>query len=128
MSGYSTSPSSTGGSISGVSRKVRQIFDPVLPDELLVRIGEPVTLVQSFDDGWCVVGREGGSLAQQTSMFRPADGPAMEMGVVPAWVFVKPIKGLRAERPIRSTSLGITVQLDAPGFSSREECISWSNF
>ncbi len=44
----------------GATRKVRQVFDPVLPDEILVKLGEQLTIVQSFDDGWCVVGREGG--------------------------------------------------------------------
>lgn len=53
----------------------------------------------------------------------------VEMGAVPAWVFVKPVKGLKAERPMRSSSLGVTVEMDAgPGFSSREELVSWSNF
>ena len=116
-------------SITGQPRKIRQLFDPVLPDELTVRLHERVTLVQTFDDGWCVVGREPtpAQQQQQTSLFRPAEA-AVDMGVVPSWVFIKPVKGLRAERPIRSTSLGITVRIDAPDFSSRDECISWSNF
>ncbi|KAL1752507.1 hypothetical protein FB107DRAFT_250778 [Schizophyllum commune] len=128
MSGYSSAPSSASTSLTGQPRKIRQLFDPVLPDELTVRLHERVTLVQTFDDGWCVVGREApAQAAQQTSLFRPAEA-AVDMGVVPAWVFIKPVKGLRAERPIRSTSLGITVRIDAPGFSSRDECVSWSNF
>ena len=128
MSGYSSAPSSASTSLTGQPRKIRQLFDPVLPDELTVRLHERVTLVQTFDDAWCVVGRVApAQAAQQTSLFRPAEA-AVDMGVVPAWVFIKPVKGLRAERPIRSTSLGITVRIDAPGFSSRDECISWSNF
>jgi hypothetical protein len=48
------------------------------------------------------------------------------LGVVPAWCFLKPVKGLRAERPVRSTSLGITVQMDAG--PARDSLVSWSNF
>ena len=100
------------------SRKVRQLFSPVLPDELVISLGEKVTVVESFDDGWCIVGRD--------SFINPAD---VEMGAVPAWCFVKPVKGLKASRPMRTTSLGVTVQIESgPGFSSREEVISWSNF
>jgi len=115
---------------SGTSRKIRQLFDPVLPDELLTRLGEHLTVVQSFDDGWCVVGRENASLVHTAkSLFKstPELENSIELGVVPAWCFLKPVKGLRAERPMRVSSLGITVNLDAPG-SSRNELISWSNF
>ena len=115
---------------SGTARKVRQLFDPVLPDELLTRLGEHLTVVQSFDDGWCVVGRENASLVHTAkSLFKSTPEPenSVELGVVPAWCFLKPVKGLRAERPMRVSSLGITVNLDAPG-SSRNELVSWSNF
>lgn len=99
-------------------RKVRQLFSPVLPDELVISLGEKVTLVKAFDDGWCIVGRD--------SLIKAGE---VEMGAVPVWCFVKPVKGLKASRPVRTTSLGVTVQIDAgPGFSSREEVISWSNF
>ncbi|KAF8149868.1 hypothetical protein B0H34DRAFT_667147 [Crassisporium funariophilum] len=131
MSGASSSFDVT--ATSGTTRKVRQVFDPVLPDELvLARLGEQLTLVQSFDDGWCVVGRENSSMVHTTkSLFKPAAPPPegnVELGVVPAWCFLSPVKGLRAERPIRSTSLGITVNMDGPSFSSRNELVSWSNF
>ena len=115
----------------GATRKVRQDFDPVLPDEILIKLGEQLTIVQSFDDGWCVVGREGGSLVQTAkSLFKsaPATELDVELGVVPAWCFLKPVKGLRAERPVRSTSLGITVNINAPGHTERGELHSWSNF
>ncbi|THH16103.1 hypothetical protein EW146_g4482 [Bondarzewia mesenterica] len=113
-SAFSTSSSSRGVE----KRKVRQLFNPVLPDELVINLGEKITVVQSFDDGWCIVGRD--------SVFKSGD---IEMGAVPAWVFVKPIKGLKASRPMRSSSLGVTVEMDAgPGFSSRDELVSWSNF
>ena len=99
-------------------RKVRQLFSPVLPDELVISLGEKVTVVKSFDDGWCIVGRD--------SLIKPDD---VEMGAIPAWCFVKPVKGLKASRPMRTTSLGVTIQIESgPGFSSRDEVISWSNF
>ncbi|KAF8271199.1 hypothetical protein EI94DRAFT_1721104 [Lactarius quietus] len=115
----SASTFSASSSIRGVEgRRVRQLFSPVLPDELVLSLSEKVTVVQSFDDGWCIVGRD--------SLVKPGE---TEMGAVPAWCFVKPVKGLKASRPMRTTSLGVTVQLDAgPGFSSRDEIISWSNF
>jgi len=111
--------SNASSSMFGVEgRKVRQLFSPVLPDELVLSLGEKVTLVKAFDDGWCIVGRD--------SLIKAGE---VEMGAVPAWCFVKPVKGLKASRPMRTTSLGVTVQIDAgPGFSSREEVISWSNF
>lgn len=97
-------------------RKVHQSFDPVLPDEFVVSLGERLVVMQSFDDGWCIVGR-------------PAvmNKDEVELGAVPAWCFLKPVKGLRAERPMRIGSLGVTVQLDAPA-SEREQVMSWSNF
>ncbi|KAF8986594.1 hypothetical protein BDQ17DRAFT_1436194 [Cyathus striatus] len=113
----------------GTKRKVRQMFTPVLPDELLLTsLGEHLTVVQSFDDGWCVVGREGGFIQSKSLFSKPDAGDDVELGVVPAWVFMKPVKGLKAERPIRSTSLGITVNMEAPGLSSRSDLMSWSNF
>ena len=94
------------------------MFDPVLPDELVVSLGESLTLVQQHDDGWSIVGRD--------SVFNPGE---VELGAVPAWVFLKPVKGLRAERPMRVSSLGVTVNLDAPpAFGPRDNVMSWSNF
>jgi len=123
MSGLSTSSTS-----SGTTRKVRQKFEPVLPDELLPLLGERLTVVQSFDDGWCVVGRESSTFVHTAkSLFKSQEpGANIEIGVVPAWCFLKPVKGLRAERPIRSSSLGVTVNMEGP--SSRNDMISWSNF
>ena len=97
-------------------RKVRQLFDPVLPDEFVVSLGERLMVMQSFDDGWCIVGR--------SAMVNKDE---IELGAVPAWCFLKPVKGLRAERPMRIGSLGVTVQLDAPN-PEREQVMSWSNF
>lgn len=104
-------------------------FSPLLPDELVLKQGmrEQVTVLQTYDDGWCIVAR--------TNM------GVLEIGAVPEWVF-----GLRkdeeAVRPMRSTSLGVTVNvpvLDEGGdndgshwalamTSSRASIISWSNF
>ena len=123
MSGVSTISTS-----SGPTRKVRQKFEPVLPDELLTLLGERLTIVQSFDDGWCVVGRENSTFVQNAkSLFNKSQEPGgnIEIGVVPAWCFLKPVKGLRAERPIRCSSLGVTVNMEP---SSRNDMISWSNF
>ncbi|KAH6913056.1 hypothetical protein BKA70DRAFT_1369786 [Coprinopsis sp. MPI-PUGE-AT-0042] len=138
----STASSSFVGSepSTGTARKVRQLFSPVLPDELLLTsLGEQLTVIQSFDDGWCVVGRENAHAewTQKKSLFgggkngsigSAAEGGSagVELGVVPAWCFLKPVKGLRAERPVRSTSLGITVQMDTG--PSRDNLVSWSNF
>jgi len=97
-------------------RKVQQNFDPVLPDELVVSLGERLTVMESFDDGWCIVGRP--------AMLNKDE---VEMGAVPAWCFLKPVKGLRAERPMRIGSLGVAVKLDAPN-PGREQVMSWSNF
>jgi hypothetical protein len=122
------SGTSTISTTSGTTRKVRQKFEPVLPDELLPVLGERLTVVQSFDDGWCVVGRENSTFVHTAkSLFKPQEpGENIEIGVIPAWCFLKQVKGLRAERPIRSSSLGVTVNMEGP--SSRHEMISWSNF
>lgn len=93
-------------------RKVRQVFGTTLPDELMIRTGERLAVVQTFDDGWCIVGRD--------SRTRAGD---IELGAVPAWVFIEPVEGVRPERLIRTSSLGVTVTLDAPG----GPCFSWSN-
>ncbi|KZT02624.1 uncharacterized protein LAESUDRAFT_762743 [Laetiporus sulphureus 93-53] len=119
VSSYSSRRGSTASSLSafddGHKRKVRQLFHPTLPDELFLSLGERIAVINSYDDGWCIVGRD--------SMLKPGD---VELGAVPSWVFMKAVKGLRAERPIRTSSLGVTVTLDAPG--PRQDVISWSNF
>ena len=100
-----------------ITRKVMTVFPPLLPDELVLSVGEKVTLLQSFDDEWCVVGRD-----------RFGD---VEVGAVPVYVFSKVPAGEKMDRPMRSTSLGVKVEMsNSPGahFSSREEVISWSNF
>ena len=71
-------------------------------------------VIKSFDDGWCIVGKDG-------------FGGEVELGAVPAWCFIKPSPGLRAERPPRTSSLGVTVNIDA-GPESRGDVMSWANF
>ncbi|KAI0749469.1 hypothetical protein C8Q80DRAFT_626397 [Daedaleopsis nitida] len=109
--------SSIGSGAGPAQKKVRQLFDPVLPDEIVVSLGETLTVVQRHDDGWCIVGRD--------SVFKPGE---VELGAAPAWCFLKPVKGLRAERPMRVSSLGVTVNVDAPRANHRESVMSWSNF
>ncbi|KZP00341.1 hypothetical protein CALVIDRAFT_533350 [Calocera viscosa TUFC12733] len=58
-------------------RAVQSPFSPSLPDELLVRAGEDVAVLECFDDGWSVVQRplpaaEGGG-----------GGGGVEQGVIP---------------------------------------------
>lgn len=117
--------------------KVRHVFAPLLPDELVLRQNEKVTLIQSFEDGWCVVGRK--SLFHAPPPGKPneyAFGQGMaasevEIGVVPLWVFEKRANGsTRPERPMRIESLGVTI-LDQSVVGSgepRDDVISWSNF
>lgn len=132
LSVYSVMSAYSSVDTTGCRRKVSQMFNPVLPDELLLsHVGEELTLVQSFDDGWCLVGRENSVFASPPkSLFKGEtnNDVDVELGVVPAWCFIKPVKGLRTERPVRSSSLGITVQMTSPAFSSRDAVLSWSNF
>jgi len=96
----------------GQMRRVHQVFLRTLPDELIVTRGEHLAIVQAFDDGWCVVGRE--------SRGRRGD---VEFGAVPAWVFVRPEEGVRPTRPVRSASLNARVSLESPGGPS----FIWTN-
>jgi hypothetical protein len=98
------------------SHKIRQLFTPILPDELHLVLGERVTLIRQYDDGWTIVARD-----------TPTGGDT-EMGAIPAWCLLKPAKGVCAERPIRSASIGVTVTFDEPRHSGRSDILSWSNF
>jgi hypothetical protein len=111
---------------------VRQIFTPVLPDELrLTRLGERLTVVKSFDDGWCIASR-----AKYCPPYRSnteshhtpkPDANGVELGAVPAWCFLKAVNGLRSERPIRRSSLGILMDVGArinPGDQERSNLIN----
>jgi len=114
---------------------VHQIFTPILPDELrLTRLGERLAVVRSFDDGWCIVSCPKYRSPCHSNTGSPhstkSDMNGMKLGVVPFWCFVKPVDGLRSERPIRRSSLGI---LDnATGFSPRDRkkggIVNWPAF
>ena len=122
--GSSYTNSMRAGASSTSTRLVRQVFTPILPDELTLTLGERLTILQSFDDGWVIVGRS------DAKLLSPGGGTGaerVEMGAVPAWCFVRPMKGLRSERPVRSSSLGVTVQVEDQA-RPREDIISWSNF
>ncbi|KAG1750190.1 hypothetical protein EDB19DRAFT_1678833 [Suillus lakei] len=133
-SGFSQSSRS---SSSSQARAVRQIFQPVLPDELpLSRVGEQLHVLQSFDDGWCLVAQNNSRPSRSSlSIFNPSrlsarvesSGDNVQLGFVPAWVFIKPMKGLRVERPIRSSSAG-ALQGGLDAAEPRDSVISWSNF
>lgn len=126
------------------ARPVRQLFDPVLSDELpLTRLGEYLAIFESFDDGWCLVIRDNSrprrsSITSAIIGFRgrnsnalnadTAEGTQQDIGLVPAWVFVKPMKGLTVERPMRVSSVD-ALKLGLGGAEpSRDTMISWSNF
>ena len=120
---------------------VVQTFQPLLPDELGLRMGEQLGVLRHFDDQWCIVTRE-------TPRSNPGVGAApglnsgvLEIGACPEWVFEsrRPTEGFI--RPMRSSSLGVTVSMRMPATSpvpepaapfkplaTREEVISWSNF
>ena len=145
-------PSGTGSAVQSQSfdinpqnpieiRVVVQTFQPLLPDELGLRIGEQLGVLRHFDDLWCIVTRE-------TPRSNPGVGGApglnsgvLEIGACPEWVFEsqRPTEGFI--RPMRSSSLGVTVSMRMPATSpvpepaapfkplaTREEVISWSNF
>ncbi|KAF9500104.1 hypothetical protein BDN71DRAFT_1441200 [Pleurotus eryngii] len=118
------------------TRKVHQPFnDPVLPDELQIpHPGERLTIFHSYDDGWCAVGRKQfpGITGTRKSAFggRDAKGgdmyPELEVGVVPAWCFMKPVQGVRVLRPVRGSSLAMDDAKQHDG--DRDGVMSWSHF
>jgi len=117
-------------------KTVVRSFAPLLPDELVLRPGEELAVLQEFDDGWCVVAREGlGSngaptppgLPDPEDSILPGDASSttgssvssrrriLEVGTCPSWVFddISPANG-EFVRPMRSTSLSITVSMKIP--------------
>jgi hypothetical protein len=132
--GLNSRDSSSSSSSSFQNRPVRQLFQPVLPDELaLSRVGEHLLVLQSFDDGWCLAVRDNSRNSRSSfSIFNPSrlssrvESSTESAGFVPAWVFVKPVKGMRVERPIRISSGG-GLHADS-GADFRNSAISWSNF
>ncbi|KAF9506715.1 hypothetical protein BS47DRAFT_1385454 [Hydnum rufescens UP504] len=123
---------------SAMNKRALQAFTPLLPDELPVCVDDTLSLLQTFDDGWCVCVLEEPHNGH-TQAFDP--GREIRMGCVPLWVFERGSKrGAQPLRKMRSTSLAITVELtpqapsagglDAPNRPAweREPVISWSNF
>jgi hypothetical protein len=132
------SPTEIPGATSETKMKtVLRTFAPLLPDELVLRPGEELAVLQEFDDGWCVVAREGlGSNGEPAppgldvdDVSSPAAGDAssatgsssssrkrvLEMGMCPCWVFEEnlPPEG-EFTRPMRNTSLSVTVSMRLP--------------
>lgn len=119
-------------------RTVVQTFQPLLPDELGLRKGEQLGVLRHFDDQWCIVTREA---SRSNPSVGGLNGGVLEIGACPAWVFEsrQPTEGFT--RPMRSSSLGVTVSMRIPAnapvpepaapfrpWATREEVISWSNF
>lgn len=108
-------------------RPVHQLFQPALPDELaLTRYGEGLTVLQSFDDGWCLVARDI-SGASRASHLSTSSGDKADIGLVPAWVFVEPLKSNSITRPFRSSSINALRLVHNPA-DARDAVISWSFF
>ncbi|CAG7849232.1 SubName: Full=Uncharacterized protein {ECO:0000313/EMBL:CCA67989.1} [Serendipita indica DSM 11827] len=121
-------------------KTVVRAFAPLLPDELVLRPGEELVVLQEFDDGWCVVAREGlGSSGAPTPPGLDPDDlvspnadrnsltgssssrgkRVLEMGTCPCWVFDETSsRDAEFTRPMRSTSLGVTVSMRLPAASS----------
>lgn len=127
--------------LSAMRKKALQQFEPLLPDEIPVSVGDTLSLLQQFDDGWCVCAVEvDGESEGGVSVGGRAATPNKEvrMGCVPLWVFERKSKVPGEHmRSMRSTSLAVTVELtpaeagmDLPGRApwQREPIISWSNF
>jgi hypothetical protein len=123
---------------SAMNKKALQAFTPLLPDELPVYVDDTLSLLQIFDDGWCVCMLE----EPLDGHSRAVDvGSDIRMGCVPLWVFERKSKsGAQPLRTMRSTSLAVTIELtpqvspagglDAPARPAWETqpIISWSNF
>lgn len=120
---------------------VVQTFQPLLPDELGLREGERLGVLRHFDDQWCIVTRETPNSNPGVGGTPGSNGGVLEIGACPAWVFEPrpPPEGFT--RPMRSSSLGVTVSMRMPAiapvpepaapakpWAAREEVISWSNF
>lgn len=121
--------------------KVRHVFAPLLPDELVLRSNEKLSLIQSFEDGWCIVGRRSPFYAP--GLPKPSGYPfgqgvtaeEVEIGAVPSWVFERRENGVKPERPMRTVSLGVTLvdkDIEDKGLGGsgevRTDVMSWSNF
>jgi len=72
-------------------RTIGSSFDPVLPDELFVSVGEKVYVLLSYDDSWCVVRCDRSGVPEQ--------------GLVPSTCWDELYSG-KIPRPMREVSLG----------------------
>lgn len=107
---YSCQTSSISTSSSQV-KPVCQLFKSALPDELsLARYSEYLTVLRSFNDGWCLVARDTSrssrsSRASPLSPWMESSGDNVDVGLVPACVFVEPSRGVTVTRPFRVESI-----------------------
>lgn len=129
-------PESLNSSSESRMKTVVRSFAPLLPDELVLRPGEELAVLQEFDDGWCVVAREGlgsngaptppglpdpediipqtGDASSSTGSSASSRRRVLEVGTCPSWVFEEASFNGEFTRPMRSTSLGITVSMRLP--------------
>lgn len=129
--------------LSAMHKKALQAFEPLLPDEIPVNVGDTLSLLQTFDDGWCVCAVEVDSEGGNGSGLAPPRAPAtkeVKMGCAPLWVFERKSKNPGDHmRSMRSTSLAVTIELTPNGAGmepagrvaapwQRDPVISWSNF
>ncbi|KAF8551389.1 hypothetical protein OG21DRAFT_290433 [Imleria badia] len=111
------------------ARPVHQPFEPTLSDELHVRCGEYLSVLRSFDDGWCVVARDTSrpSRVSPVSAGMKNNGDNVDIGVVPGWVLAKPLDGVASRRTFRCTSLN-ALRFGPNPVYTREGVISWAHF
>jgi len=129
-------------------KTVIRAFAPLLPDELVLRPGEELAVLQEFDDGWCVVAREGlgsngtptppglpdpedavlpaGDSSSSTGSSTSSRRRILEVGTCPAWVFDDASSHGEFSRPMRSTSLGITVSMRLPPVAAPQSVLGGS--
>lgn len=110
---------------SSLARPVHQPFEPTLPDELTLRCGEYISVLQSFDDGWCVVARDT-SRSSLVSAGTKTNGDNVDIGIVPTWVFAEPLEGVACTRSFRSTSLNALRFGPNPGYA--RDTVTSANF
>jgi len=105
-------------------RTVNLMFSPLLPDELVLKLHEKVVVLETYDDGWCICARVHLGM--------------LEVGAIPEHCFEAQATGAGMDRPMRSSSLGVTVDLrvieemESGGGRKkggvRDSVMSWSNF
>lgn len=117
--------------------KVRSIFTPLLPDELVLRPNEKLTLIKRCADGWCIVGRKSPFYVPsspvrtefgQRNHNNMGSAAEIEIGAVPACVFESG-RNVPGERPAREESLRVVVTMgnEDGDQKDRKNVVSWSN-